>query len=113
VRNDALTTYKVLALSRLVRPLANIPSTTALGTVGLASGHLTAFRRGANVIMPCLTPRQYRADYAIYPGKTSVYDGSRSGLASITRDLQRIGRRVGTGRGDSLYRSRTTMEAMS
>ena len=49
-------TYKVLALTRLACPRANIPSTTALATLNTAGGRELGLRRGANVVMPNLTP---------------------------------------------------------
>ena len=49
-------TYKVIALARLVCPRANIPSTTALATLNTRSGRELGLVRGANVVMPNLTP---------------------------------------------------------
>ena len=54
-------TYKVIALARLVCPRANIPATTALATLNRAQGRELGLVRGANMIMPNLTPPQYRA----------------------------------------------------
>ena len=58
--NDELTVYKVVALTRLVCPEANIPSTTALATINKAAGRELGLQRGANVVMPNLTPPEYR-----------------------------------------------------
>ena len=63
---------KVVALARLVRPDANIPSTTALATLDPSWGRERGLLRGANVVMPNLTPPAYRALYEIYPGKACV-----------------------------------------
>jgi len=65
---DVETACKVIALARLVRPDANIPSTTALEVLGPGARDL-GLRRGANVVMPNLTPAARRAVYEIYPGK--------------------------------------------
>ncbi|MEE8450850.1 MAG: [FeFe] hydrogenase H-cluster radical SAM maturase HydE [Thermoguttaceae bacterium] len=67
VPSDELTTYKAMALARLACPGANIPSTTALATLDSATGRNLGLERGANVIMPNLTPPKYRALYEIYP----------------------------------------------
>jgi biotin synthase len=73
---DVETACKVIALSRLVRPDANIPSTTALEALDPGEGRDLGLRCGANVVMPVLTPAPYRAAYEIYPGKAGA------GLAS-------------------------------
>ena len=51
-----LMTYKVVALTRIVRPKTNIPSTTALATLNLAEGRELGLSRGANVVMPQRDP---------------------------------------------------------
>ncbi|MRR13750.1 [FeFe] hydrogenase H-cluster radical SAM maturase HydE, partial [bacterium] len=56
VSGDEETTTKVVALARLVRPDANIPSTTALATLDPSWGRERGLLRGANVVMPNLTP---------------------------------------------------------
>jgi biotin synthase len=67
-----LMTYKVVALARLACPRANIPSTTALATLNTSQGRELGLQRGANVVMPNLTPVKYRALYEIYPGKACI-----------------------------------------
>lgn len=66
---NPLITLKVIAITRLVLPYANIPATTALGTIS-PSFRVRAFSCGANVVMPDVTPQDYRILYDIYPGKT-------------------------------------------
>ena len=56
IPGDELTVYKVVALTRLVRPDANIPSTTALATINKVDGRELGLQRGANIVMPNLTP---------------------------------------------------------
>jgi biotin synthase len=94
-------TYRVLALARLVCPTANIPSTTALATLNLAEGRELGLLRGANVVMPNVTPVRYRAHYAIYPSKACIRETAGDCRGCITRRIESIGRRVGRGRGDS------------
>ena len=72
VSNTELMTYKVIALARLLCPEANIPATTALSTLNPESGHQVALQRGANIVMPNITPAQKRTYYEIYPGKAGV-----------------------------------------
>ena len=101
VPNTEAMTYKVLALTRLVRPLANIPSTTALATVNPEEGRELGLTRGANVVMPNLTPQRYRALYSIYPAKASSNESPEATEALVRGRILSMGRRISTGRGDS------------
>jgi biotin synthase len=102
--NTELMTYKVIALSRLVCPRANIPATTALATLNLQSGRELGLMRGANVLMPNLTPPQYRIHYEIYPNKACLLETAGQ-CGRCTEDRVRgIGRSVGRGRGDARRR---------
>jgi biotin synthase len=62
---------KVIALSRIVCPTANIPATAALEAVDTA-GEQEALMSGANVVMHNVTPARYRRDFDIYPVKGDV-----------------------------------------
>jgi biotin synthase len=101
VPNTELMTYKVVALARLVCPRANIPSTTALATLNRASGREMGLQRGANIVMPNLTPPQYRAMYEIYPAKACIYETADACHDCMAKRVAAIGRTVGVGRGDS------------
>lgn len=101
VPNTELMTYKVVALARLACPLANIPSTTALATLNTAKGRELGLMRGANVVMPNLTPAKYRALYEIYPGKACVTETASDCGDCMKRRILSIGRKIGAGRGDS------------
>ena len=99
--NTELMTYKTVALARMVCPKANIPSTTALATLNLAKGRELGLMRGANIVMPNLTPPEYRAKYEIYPAKACIFETADQCQACMGRRIESIGRKVGTGRGDS------------
>jgi biotin synthase len=101
VLNTEAMTYKVLALTRLACPKANIPSTTALATLNLAQGRELGLERGANVCMPNVTPQKYRAMYEIYPAKACINDDASACHGCMRRRIESIGRTVGQGRGDS------------
>jgi biotin synthase len=102
VRNDELTACKVVALTRILCPHANIPATTALATIDRTSGFELALSRGANVIMPNLTPHRYRRLYEIYPGKVFAYDNADDYDRTLKRRIAAIGRNVGKGKGDTI-----------
>ncbi len=102
--NSETMTCKVVALTRLVRPDANLPATTALSLVDKEGGRAHGLQRGANVIMPNLTPPDCREKYEIYPEKATVHETAEAINESIMALLQTLGRRLGSGpggRGDS------------
>ncbi len=96
---DELTVYKVVALARLVCPQANIPSTTALATINKVDGREQGLRRGANVVMPNLTPPEYRVKYEIYPDKACVNETAEMCRGCLRGRVESIGRTIGSGPG--------------
>lgn len=106
---DELTAYKVIALTRLTCPRANIPSTTALATLNRRDGRELGLVRGANVVMPNLTPPQYRVLYEIYPNKACIHETADACHTCLRSRIESMGRTVGVGRGDSAnYHARQT-----
>ena len=103
-----LMTYKVIALSRIVCPEANIPSTTALATLNLAEGRELGLSRGANVVMPNLTPVAYRADYEIYPAKACIRETAEDCRMCLNRRIISLGRNIGRGKGGRLRETSLT-----
>lgn len=101
VPNSEEMTYKVIALSRLLCLRANIPSTTALATINSESGRELGLSRGANVVMPNVTPGAYRALYEIYPSKACVDETAADFGSGLVRRIRSMGRTIGRGRGDS------------
>ncbi|HEX2973824.1 MAG TPA: [FeFe] hydrogenase H-cluster radical SAM maturase HydE [Tepidisphaeraceae bacterium] len=99
VPNTELMVYKAVALTRLVCPEANIPSTTALATINKTNGRELGLQRGANVVMPNLTPPQYRALYQIYPGKACVTETGEACSACLRHRIESIRREIGAGPG--------------
>jgi biotin synthase len=95
---DVMTT-KVVALTRLSCPDANIPSTTALATVNKEHGRELGLQRGANVWMPNLTQLRYRSLYEIYPGKAKAPDTAEEFQKRLLATLAAIGRTPGKGPG--------------
>ncbi|GLI39121.1 [FeFe] hydrogenase H-cluster radical SAM maturase HydE [Geobacter hydrogenophilus] len=106
VPNSEAMTYRVMALTRMVCPRANIPATSALATLNLAQGRELGLMRGGNVLMPNLTPQQYRAQYEIYPAKACIDETAHQCRSCMAGRINAIGRTVGSGRGDSPRRKR-------
>jgi biotin synthase len=94
-------TYKVIALARLACPRTNIPATTALATLNRHEGRELGLVRGANIVMPNLTPTKYRALYEIYPDKACIAETGEACHHCLTGRIKAIGRQPGQGRGDS------------
>lgn len=107
VPNTPEMTIKVVALTRLVCPESNIPATTALATMGGVEARKLCLQRGANVIMPDITPAKYRVSYDIYPGKTRVVADVNKAHSEIIALIYSIGRIPGIGRGDRIRCSKS------
>jgi biotin synthase len=99
VPNTELMTYKVIALTRLVCPQANIPSTTALASLNKVNGRELGLMRGANIVMPNLTPPKYRIKYEIYPNKACINETAEECQQCLAERIAIIGREIGTGKG--------------
>jgi biotin synthase len=111
---DEEVTYRVLALSRLLRPDANLPVTTALAISGGEDARGLGLQRGGNVLMPNLTPAEVRAHYEIYPDKASEPIPVGAAHQELMRLLSSIGRYAGSGPGTSpSYRVRMEREEVS
>ncbi len=101
VPNTNELAFKVVALTRILRPDANIPSTTAIATVDGKDGRKGALERGANVIMPNLTPEKYRRLYEIYPNKAATFESPEETRQVALHQIAEIGRPQGIGAGSS------------
>ena len=97
---SVLTAFRAMAVLRLLNPLANIPSTSALNALreGAREQGLT---KGANVVMPSLTPETVSADYAIYPGKNVFRADARDRVEAAREAVRRVGRLPSTAVGGS------------
>lgn len=92
VANTPELTLKVLALTRLLLPDANIPATTALSAVD-TEGYEKALRAGANVIMHNLTPLRYKPCYEVYE-LDSRKDDHLAGWRRIEQAVAACGRQT-------------------
>ncbi len=99
VPNTEEMVYKSVALARLACPQANIPSTSALATINLERGRELGLQRGANVVMPNLTPPRYRHHYEIYPNKACIGETPADCSHCLRNRIRSLGRRVGAGHG--------------
>lgn len=86
-------TLTMIALTRIILPKANIPATTALGTIH-PEGRELGLKVGANVVMPNMTPQPYRPLYQLYPGKICVNEDPDACLPCLKRRIESIGRTI-------------------
>ena len=73
---------KVMALTRIVLPKANIPATTAMETIH-PNGRILALKCGANVVMPNMTDYDINKNYELYKNKVSNNKGIDETLKDI------------------------------
>jgi biotin synthase len=100
VLGDREIPFKTIAILRLLNPRAHIPATTAFDAL-FEGGRDLVLTRGANVFMPNVTPQKYRALYQLYPNKPCVDEDSGQCALCVAGRVARLGRRIGTGAGDS------------
>jgi len=97
--NTERMTYKLIALARLACPEANIPSTTALATLNRAEGRELGLQRGANVLMPNMTPTAYRRLYEIDPSTACILETAEECHFCMRQRIMSIRRQPGRGPG--------------
>lgn len=95
----AQQTMLCLAICRLLLPKVLLPATTALGTID-GDGREKGMMAGCNVVMPNLSPKDYRAKYLLYDNKIATGDEAAESLASLRRRMAKIGYEVVDDRGD-------------
>lgn len=86
-------TLKMIAVLRIMMPEINMVAATANQTVD-PQGREKAIAAGANVIMPNLTPGQYRESYFIYPDKACVKDQPDQCKSCLDIRLAAIGHKI-------------------
>lgn len=92
-------TLILIAVLRLMHPLALIPATTALGTIA-KNGREQGILCGANVVMPNLSPASVRKKYMLYDNKLSDGAEAAENLDALDRRFKAIGYEIDFGRGD-------------
>lgn len=93
-----LLTLKVMALTRILLKDINIPATTAMETLN-PNGRIIALQSGANVVMPNVTSKEYRAKYEIYPNKICINEDATKCRNCIGRKIESIGRTISKEKG--------------
>ncbi len=94
-------TLRTLAVIRIVTKNAHLPATTAMGSID-PIGRQKALQCGANVLMPNVTPTQYRSSYQLYPGKICIEDKPGDCFLCVSGMLKMLGRTIARDPGHSL-----------
>ncbi len=97
-KGDFWLALKVMALTRINLPNINIPATTAMETLN-PNGRIIALQSGANVVMPNVTSKEYRAKYEIYPGKICINENPEQCRGCIEAKIKSIGRTISQTKG--------------
>lgn len=93
----------MIAVLRLMMPDINIAAATALQAIDPA-GRLKALTVGANVIMPNITPCQYRKEYSLYANKPGLDEDAGFSLNSLEASIKLTDNEIGFGKwGDSKH----------
>ncbi len=92
---------KMIACARILLKDVNIASTTALQALKY-SGREMGLLAGANIIMPNITPMEYREAYQLYDNKPCIDDDSELCLDCLKQRIYGIESEIGYGEwGDS------------
>ena len=89
---------KVMAITRILLKDINIPATTAMETIN-PSGRIIALQSGANVVMPNVTTKEFRAKYEIYPNKICINENPDQCRNCIEAKIKSIGRTISKTKG--------------
>lgn len=93
----------MIALTRLLLKDVNIAASTALQTLD-PTGREKGVRAGANIIMPNVTPTDYRKFYQLYDNKPCLDENARQCKGCLEHRVQAAGAEIGYGEwGDSVH----------
>jgi biotin synthase len=96
-------TLRLVAVLRIVFPDDHLPATTAVGTLD-PLGRERALQAGADVMMPNITPENFRADYEIYPNKICLTEDAGKCRGCVSLRLKSIGRTISKDHGHVIRR---------
>jgi biotin synthase len=94
---------KMIAVLRMMMSDINIAATTALQSID-KNARMKAIEIGANVLMPNITPRNFRNYYFLYENKPISSQSDEEELRFLEEQLRIIGHEIGFFRqGNSLH----------
>ena len=99
-QNGSFTvTLRLISILRLMFPYALIPATTALGTIH-PHGREMGLCAGANVVMPNLSPKNYRKLYDIYENKICTGEEAAQCIECLKGRVSSVGYNIVTDIGN-------------
>jgi biotin synthase len=93
------------ALVRLLLPEANMPATTAAGSLD-KQGREKMLAAGANVLMPNITPESVKKDYLLYPGKICLDESGFECINCLDIRTHLVDKTLSWSRGNSVNAER-------
>lgn len=96
---------RAAALVRLLLPEANLPATTAAGSLD-KQGREKMLAAGANVLMPNITPESVKKDYLLYPGKICLDESGFECISCLDIRTHLVDKTLSWGRGNSVNAGR-------
>jgi len=93
VAEQVLLTMRMNALARVNLGNVNIAATTALQALD-PMGREVALSRGANILMPILTPTKYRENYQLYEGKPCITDTAEECRRCLNARVSMVGKHL-------------------
>eukprot|EP00633_Aureoumbra_lagunensis_P000905 CAMPEP_0197291178 /NCGR_PEP_ID=MMETSP0890-20130614/11731_1 /TAXON_ID=44058 ORGANISM="Aureoumbra lagunensis, Strain CCMP1510" /NCGR_SAMPLE_ID=MMETSP0890 /ASSEMBLY_ACC=CAM_ASM_000533 /LENGTH=319 /DNA_ID=CAMNT_0042763811 /DNA_START=416 /DNA_END=1375 /DNA_ORIENTATION=- len=96
-------TTRMIALARILMGDINIAATTALQAIR-PDGREVALRRGANILMPILTPTETREHYQLYEGKPCLDETATQCRSCLKLRVTTAGKEIAWGEwGDPVH----------
>ncbi len=103
IHDRFILSLKMVAALRLLMKDVNIAATTAMETID-PNGRIKAFRAGANIVMPNITPEKYQDDYLLYDNKVGTKSQIEIAKHVILKDIFQAGFQPGLNEwGDSQH----------
>jgi len=94
---------KMVAILRIMMKDINMAATTAMQTID-PQGREKALKAGANIVMPNLTPLQYREGYLLYKDKPGLNEKAEQTHRKFEQQIFAAGCQIGYGEwGDSKH----------
>jgi biotin synthase len=101
---------KMVAILRIMMKDINIAATTAMQAID-KMGREKALKAGANILMPNLTPVQYREGYLLYEDKPCIDEEAEQCKTCLEARIHLAGDEIGFGEwGDSKHFSKRNQE---
>ena len=100
-QEDLEISIRGVALLRLALPEAHIPATTAAGSL-VPDGRERMISAGANVLMPNITPVDFKKDYELYPGKICLDESGIQCISCLSMRVKPLERELSFRRGDAV-----------